>query len=94
MYKFINGKQTELSAEEEQEIVAQQAECNARADEVLAEVVRSKRNEILETTDWLAIKSLELNLNLEKVHNYRQALRDIPQQELFPRNVVWPTFTM
>lgn len=94
MYKFTNGKQTELSAAEEQGIVAQQAECNARADEVLAEVVRSKRNEILETTDWLAIKALELNLNLEKVHNYRQALRDIPQQELFPRNVVWPTFTM
>lgn len=94
MYKFINGEQTELSANEEQEIVAQQAECNARADEVLAEVVRSKRNEILETTDWLAIKALELNLNLEKVHNYRQALRDIPQQESFPRNVVWPTFTI
>ena len=94
MYKLINEEKNELPASEKQVVIDQQTECNARADEVLAEVVRSKRNEMLEATDWLAIKALELNLSLEKVHNYRQALRNVPQQESFPRNIVWPTFTI
>jgi len=53
--------------------------------------IRSERNQKLEETDWIVTKSLELNQSIpENYVSYRQALRDITQQETFPWHVDWP----
>lgn len=62
-------------------------------DEQVAEQVRSKRDFLLSQSD---IKMLADNWNSmsdelkEKWSLYRQELRDIPLQEGFPHEVVWP----
>jgi hypothetical protein len=54
--------------------------------------VRSLRNSLLQETDWIVIKSYERGENIPAEWElYRQALRDITQQESFPWAVDWPT---
>ena len=52
------------------------------------ELVRSHRNLLLSETDWWALADRTMT---QAEIDYRQALRDIPQQEGFPTNIVWPT---
>jgi len=53
--------------------------------------IRAKRNAKLAATDWRVTKALETGLALApEWADYRQALRDIPQQDGFPHDVVWP----
>lgn len=53
--------------------------------------VRSERDQKLAETDWIITKSIEVSvLNLSDWKAYRQALRDIPEQNGFPLNVSWP----
>jgi hypothetical protein len=57
-----------------------------------ADQVRAERDQLLAKTDWVVTKSYEINTTIpQEWLNYRQALRDIPQQTGFPDNVVWPT---
>ena len=49
---------------------------------------REKRNTLLAETDWWANSDVTMT---DEQRAYRQALRDIPQQEGFPTNIVWPT---
>lgn len=72
---------TDLSAEEIQEKIS-----------TLKVIERNKRNQILSETDWTQIKDAPLS-EAEQISwaNYRQALRDLPEQEGFPLNVVYPT---
>lgn len=51
--------------------------------------IRLKRNEMLSTTDWSQLADATEDTKQFFV-SFRQALRDIPQQEGFPWNVVWP----
>ena len=54
-------------------------------------VIREKRDKLLNETDkymTLDYPISEENRNLIRV--YRQALRDVPQQEGFPENIIWP----
>jgi hypothetical protein len=44
----------------------------------------------LKECDWTQLPDVNL-ANLTEWITYRQALRDIPAQEGFPQNVVWPT---
>lgn len=67
-----------------QQIVTNQA----LKDEIKEIEVRYKRNELLSETDWMAVGDRPMS---DEVRAYRQALRDVPQQEGFPDNVVWPT---
>jgi hypothetical protein len=54
--------------------------------------VRSQRDALLSETDWIVIKALETGQPTPHDWDvYRQELRDIPQQQGFPYNVVWPT---
>ena len=56
------------------------------------ETVRIVRNNLLNETDWIIVKQLEMNGTVStEWSNYRQALRDIPDQTGFPTNVNWPT---
>ena len=50
--------------------------------------VRSQRDFLLSETDWWAGQD---NTMTQAQRDYRQALRDVPNQQGFPTNVSWPT---
>lgn len=53
--------------------------------------VRDKRTSLLFSTDVYMLQDYPISEeDRELIREYRQALRDIPQQEGFPENVVWP----
>ena len=56
----------------------------------VASSVRSKRSHLLYISDWTQGKDISDEVSLAW-QPYRQALRDITEQEGFPLNVVWPT---
>jgi hypothetical protein len=63
-----------------------------------AENIRLRRDDLLAASDWIVTKAIEQNaqdglgVQIPVVWlTYRQALRDIPDQQGFPFNVTWPT---
>lgn len=53
--------------------------------------VRAKRDYLISQTDYLLQPDYPISdADLAKIKEYRQALRDVPSQEGFPDNVVWP----
>jgi hypothetical protein len=79
--EVIETKQwRKFTAEEQAEIEAQKAK-----------QVRSERNAKLTETDWTQVDDTPLdNVAKNAWANYRQALRDLPDQAGFPFNVTWP----
>ena len=69
-----------------------QALIDAAAIEVAAEQalasLRSKRNQLLTETDYLALADSTLT---DDMRSYRQALRDLPANTVDPANPIWPT---
>ena len=60
-------------------------------DEELASRVRMRRNSMISHTDFYVQPDYPSDPEgLEAVKAYRQALRDVPEQSGFPRNVQWP----
>lgn len=57
------------------------------ADELQA-AARAQRDTLLASSDWTQV--YDAPVDQEAWAAYRQALRDIPQQEGFPATVVWP----
>lgn len=56
-----------------------------------AQNVRNDRDGRLAATDWRVIKALESGAPLAADWAaYRQALRDVPSQQGFPDDVIWP----
>ena len=56
-----------------------------------ADAARARRERLLAQTDYLAMPDYPLTDEQRKaVAAYRQALRDITEQEGWPRKVVWP----
>tara|TARA_R100001510_G_scaffold28126_1_gene24832 strand:+ start:446 stop:919 length:474 start_codon:yes stop_codon:yes gene_type:complete len=53
----------------------------------LASVRRSLRDEKLAETDHYGLSDVTMS---DDMATYRQALRDVPQQESFPQEVTWP----
>jgi len=53
-----------------------------------AEEARNLRDELLVASDWTQVS--DAPVDQAAWADYRQALRDIPQQEDFPENVAWP----
>lgn len=78
-----------MSQEEEDAVLAMWAEEESLAPKRAADAVRAERNARLAACDWTQIADAPVN-SLSWA-NYRQALRDIPEQEGFPFTVVWPT---
>tara|TARA_R100001443_G_scaffold112232_1_gene125631 strand:+ start:220 stop:528 length:309 start_codon:yes stop_codon:yes gene_type:complete len=72
MYKNLNGKEVELTAEEITEYNNLQAEYNGSARKLRK--IKSLRLEKLQETDWWVLRG---NMSTAQT-NYRQALRDIP----------------
>lgn len=58
-------------------------------EEVVANQVRIIRNSILRQTDWTQLPDVP-QATKEIWDDYRQALRDVPQQAGFPHEVIWP----
>lgn len=60
-------------------------------DSMVAEAIRDKRDKLIGETDYYLMPDYPSNpQNLEELKVYRQALRDVPKQEGFPRDVCWP----
>lgn len=61
------------------------------ANDKKADEARAKRDKMLESCDYLMALDYPISADArEQWRAYRQALRDIPQQEGFPDNIVWP----
>lgn len=80
-----NGNKVATTVEE----IPQPTEAEKRAKKEAE--VRAKRDYLISQTDYLLQPDYPISAeDLEKVKAYRQALRDIPEQEGFPDNVTWP----
>lgn len=64
----------------------------APSDDELAYRARNKRAAMLRESDWTQVDDAPLD-NVEKAAwaQYRQALREITDQESFPKTINWPT---
>ena len=58
--------------------------------QVVSNIQRKKRNELLAKTDWTQGKDISNTVSTAWT-TYRQELRDITQQPNFPYDIVWPT---
>ena len=52
--------------------------------------IRARRDQLLASTDWTQAVDVPADTK-QKYAEYRQLLRDVPQQPGFPETVVWPT---
>jgi len=52
------------------------------------EEARAVRDELIKETDWWSCSDRTMT---QAEIDYRQALRDVPQQEMFPMEITWPT---
>jgi len=90
-YKNINGTKIQFTADEE---TARDAEEQAWADAATARALddlRTKRNNLLNETDYLALSDNTLTSDMT---TYRQALRDLPAGKdtvAKCKNATWPT---
>ena len=56
------------------------------------DVVRNKRNRLLTSCDWTQLSDSPLDAGQKAAWtSYRQELRNVPQQQVEPENVIWPT---
>ncbi len=53
----------------------------------LAATERAKRDDLLKATDHYGLSDVTMS---DEMATYRQALRDVPQQETFPQEITWP----
>lgn len=54
--------------------------------------IRAQRNSLLTLCDWTQLPDAPLTEEQKQAWaEYRQALRDVPEQPGFPENVVWPS---
>lgn len=60
-------------------------------EDQLAQEARAQRDKLLEATDWTQMGDCPLDDATQvAVREYRQALRNVPQQEGFPAKIQWP----
>ena len=69
--------------------VQDQIDAKVAADNAALEArERSTRDDLLKATDHYGLSDVTMS---EAMTTYRQALRDVPQQEGFPGTITWPT---
>ena len=80
-YKLVDVQAVERT---EEEIAADRVPLQASA-------ARAQRGKLLAATDWAVLPDSPLDESSKtSLKTYRQALRDVPQQEGFPNNISWP----
>ena len=94
-YHNINGENVQFTAAEETARDNEEAAwANAAPTRALAEL-RSKRNRLLQSSDWEIMQELEKgNAISDEMKTYRQALRDLPNgKDTVAKctNATWPT---
>ena len=56
-----------------------------------AEEARARRGKLLAASDWTQVLDAPIDAETREAYRaYRQALRDIPEQEGFPAAITWP----
>lgn len=60
-------------------------------DAQMAILERAKRDRLLAEADYLVNEAEDNGQPTQLLRTYRKALRDVPQQQGFPRSIVWPT---
>ena len=61
------------------------------AREAAVESARAKRDRLLTESDWVTIRATDTGDPVPTEWlDYRQSLRDIPEQTGFPDNIDWP----
>ena len=69
--------------------VQAQIDAKVAADNAALEAAeRATRDNLLKATDHYGLSDVSMT---EAMTAYRQALRDVPQQEGFPQTITWPT---
>jgi uncharacterized protein YbjT (DUF2867 family) len=56
--------------------------------DIQADEARTQRDALLSQSDWTQVP--DAPVDQQAWADYRQALRDLPEQEGFPQEVVWP----
>ena len=70
-------------------------ENNEERIEFYSKEAREKRNDLIKKTDHFLMTDYKIKEEmLKKVKDYRQALRDVPQQLGFPLEIDWPVLTI
>jgi hypothetical protein len=87
MKKIVNGEVLDMTQEEIDEYLAWSKQ-NIENSKV--EAVRDNRNALLAGTDWTQGADVP-SIIKDSYAVYRQALRDVPEQESFPNDIIWPT---
>ena len=60
--------------------------------DVIGDEIRAERNHLLSLCDWTQNADSPLDSDQKSAWAaYRQALRDVPEQQGFPYDVIWPT---
>jgi hypothetical protein len=93
-FQYVNGELVELGAEEASECAAREEEWAANADARVEHEVRQKRNKLLLNSDWAVLRAFESGGDSVDLREYRQNLRDLPDQDGFPNSVIWPTIDL
>lgn len=62
----------------------------AAAQENAGLYAREARNRLLAETDWTQGEDVPPAIK-DTYTEYRQALRDVPEQDGFPNEIIWPT---
>lgn len=85
MHKFIKEHIDQF------EIMEYPASLELRHTIAKQNMIRNHRNNLLSNTDKYMTLDYPISEECKnEIKTYRQALRDVPQQEGFPENVVWP----
>lgn len=82
---------TETDEDGVETTVTVQAQIDAKVaadNAALASTERATRDDLLKATDHYGLSDVTMS---EAMTTYRQALRDVPQQEGFPQTITWPT---
>jgi hypothetical protein len=70
---------------------SQEEAYTARKDAEAATAARAKRDGLIASCDWMAIKAFEGGTTVStEWATYRQALRDVSAQAGFPNDITWP----
>ena len=71
-----------------QTVDAQKTAYDTQKSDELATAKRAERDRLLKETDHYGLSDVTMSAEMT---TYRQALRDVPQQEGFPSTITWPT---
>lgn len=93
------SSEVELRCEDEQLdtnlAIAKAESCNGEVTveniPMNSEEARVKRDKLLANTDWTQVLDAPIDSATREAYRvYRQALRDIPEQDGFPETIIWP----